>query len=78
LALHYNYWLNENWTIGLHTDFLNENFFIENEEGEILERERPVAPAIMANLSPLKIGPLLLALEKNSQTKKVLRSAAYP
>ena len=52
LALHYNYWLNENWAIGLHTDFLNENFFIENGEGEILERERPVAPAIMAAFIP--------------------------
>jgi hypothetical protein len=52
LAFDYNYWFSERWAVGLHTDFLNENFFIENEEGEILERERPIAPAIMGVYKP--------------------------
>lgn len=48
IGFDYNYWINEKWAIGLHTDFLNETFFVETPEGEILERERPIAPAIMA------------------------------
>ena len=47
LALDYNYWFSDRWALGLHTDFLTENFFIENGEGEVIERERPIAPAIM-------------------------------
>ncbi|SFU02181.1 hypothetical protein SAMN04489724_3371 [Algoriphagus locisalis] len=47
-ALDYNYWISEKFALGLHTDFLNENFFIETEdEGQLIERERPIAPAIM-------------------------------
>lgn len=52
LALDYNYLLSEKWAIGIHTDFLNENFFVENGSGEILERERPVAPALMGSFIP--------------------------
>lgn len=47
IAFHYNYWFSEKWTLGLHTDFLNENFFVKTWEGEVLERDRPIAPAIM-------------------------------
>ncbi|MEP0710550.1 hypothetical protein [Algoriphagus sp.] len=47
-ALDYNYWIVPKFAIGLHTDFLNENFYIETEdEGQLIERERPIAPAIM-------------------------------
>lgn len=52
-ALDYNYWISEKFALGLHTDFLNENFFIESEsEGTLIERERPIAPAIMGTLKP--------------------------
>jgi len=51
-ALDYNYWFAENFAIGLHTDFLNENFIVESESGgELIERERPIAPVIMATYS---------------------------
>lgn len=52
LAIDYNYWISEKWAIGLHTDLLNENFFVETPEGETLERERPVAPALMGLFKP--------------------------
>ncbi|UZD21832.1 hypothetical protein PBT90_20175 [Algoriphagus halophytocola] len=52
-ALDYNYWISEKFAIGLHTDFLNENFFIETEdEGEIIERERPIAPVVTGVYKP--------------------------
>jgi hypothetical protein len=52
VAIDYNYWISERWGLGIHSDFLNENFFIENEDGEILERERPIAPALMGVFKP--------------------------
>ncbi|MHA7130547.1 hypothetical protein [Algoriphagus namhaensis] len=52
LGFDYNYRFNEKWGIGLHTDLLNENFFVENEKGEILERERPIAPALVGIFKP--------------------------
>jgi hypothetical protein len=52
-ALDYNYWISEKFAMGLHTDFLNENFFIETEdEGQLIERERPIAPALMGTFKP--------------------------
>ena len=52
-AIDYNYWISEKFALGLHTDFLNENFFIETEDGgELIERERPIAPAIMGTYKP--------------------------
>ena len=32
IGFDYNYWINEKWAIGLHTDFLNETFFVETPE----------------------------------------------
>jgi len=64
LAFDYNYWFSERWALGLHTDFLNENFFIENEEGEILERERPIAPAIMGVYKPSERWAISLGVGK--------------
>ncbi|MBN7814437.1 hypothetical protein [Algoriphagus pacificus] len=52
-ALDYNYWFSEKFALGLHTDFLNENFFIESEsEGTLIERERPIAPALTGTVKP--------------------------
>ena len=52
-ALDYNYWLAPKFAIGIHTDFLNENFYIESEdEGKLIERERPIAPALMGTYKP--------------------------
>ena len=52
-ALDYNYWISGKFALGLHTDFLNENFFIESEsEGTLIERERPIAPVLMGTLKP--------------------------
>lgn len=51
--VNYNYWLNDHWALGLHTDLINENFVVEEfGEGAILERERPVAPAIVVTHRP--------------------------
>ncbi|HPJ54136.1 MAG TPA: hypothetical protein PLF80_14485 [Flavobacteriales bacterium] len=51
-GLNYNYWLNERWALGLHTDLINENFVVEEFDEEVLERERPIAPALMATYRP--------------------------
>ncbi len=67
-TLYYNYWLNEKWAVGLHTDIIIENFVVEknlvSEEGEeaFLEREKPVAPALMGVYKPGEHFSYLLGL----------------
>jgi hypothetical protein len=50
--------------------FLNENFFIENEEGEILERERPVVTAITGVYKPSERGEISLGVGKEFSGKE--------
>ena len=38
----YNYRFNEKWTIGLHTDMEIATYIIEDENGEQLQRTRPI------------------------------------
>lgn len=51
-AIDYNYWLTEKFALGLHTDFLYENFIIETENDELIEREFPIAPVLMGTYKP--------------------------
>lgn len=53
-TIFYNYHFNEKWSLGLHTDFVTENFVAESilGEGNSVERTRPVAPAIMVGYKP--------------------------
>ncbi|MFV0565979.1 MAG: hypothetical protein ACK5NB_09120 [Flavobacteriaceae bacterium] len=55
-TLFYNYRFNETWSLGLHTDFVAEQFVAQSidGEGDAIERERPVAPAIMLGFKPGK------------------------
>ncbi|WP_074225865.1 hypothetical protein [Algoriphagus halophilus] len=46
-ALDYSYWFSKKFALGIQTDFVNENYFIETgEEDGVVERERPIAPTI--------------------------------
>ncbi|MFD2600722.1 hypothetical protein [Flavobacterium suzhouense] len=43
-----DYWLSDRWAIGLHTDFIVEDFYVEanlSGEDKTLERSSPIAPA---------------------------------
>ncbi|RDI11905.1 hypothetical protein [Flavobacterium sp. AG291] len=47
-SLDYDYWISDKWAIGLHTDFIVEDFFVKanlSGDDEVLERSSPVAPA---------------------------------
>ncbi len=50
-GLDYNYIFHPRWAIGLHTDFIFEEFLVENRRGEeeAIERSYPVAPALMVS-----------------------------
>jgi hypothetical protein len=50
--------------------FLNENFFIENEEGEILERARPVVTAITGVYKPSEREEISLGVGKEFSGKE--------
>ncbi|MGY0393393.1 hypothetical protein ACW5R3_12650 [Bizionia sp. KMM 8389] len=49
--LNYNYEISEKWAIGLHTDIVIEDFSVTNysEESEIIERNSPIAPAVVTS-----------------------------
>ncbi len=55
-GINYNYWFNEEWSIGLHTDIIVETYEVERhldgESTEVIERETPVAPALMVGYKP--------------------------
>ncbi|NMM47539.1 hypothetical protein [Marinigracilibium pacificum] len=52
-AIVYDYHFNRRWSLGIHVDIIIETFEVEenlrnSNEKEIVERERPIAPALMA------------------------------
>ncbi len=49
---------------------MNENFFIENEEGEILERERPIVTAIAVVYKSSERGEISLGVGKEFSGKE--------
>ena len=55
-GLDYNFQFAPKWAIGLHTDFIVENFKVEKNlegsESEIVERSFPVAPAVVGFYKP--------------------------
>jgi hypothetical protein len=56
-ALNYNYRFNNTWAVGLHTDIIVETFAVESQyrsDAEILEREFPVAPALLLVYRPFE------------------------
>jgi hypothetical protein len=55
LGFDYTYQFRPKWGIGLHTDLILEEFLIEKSGGgEVIERNYPIAPAIMGIYKPGK------------------------
>lgn len=52
-SLNYDYWLTDRWAIGLQSDLVLEEFFIESDNGEEIERSHPVT---LVPVSLLKAG----------------------
>lgn len=42
-TLNYDYWISDNWAIGLQNDMILETFVIEHGDGKELERKNPLA-----------------------------------
>ena len=53
-GLDYNYYFTEKWSIGFHNDIVIENFKVEDENDEIIERTRPIASLLMGGYKPGK------------------------
>jgi hypothetical protein len=56
-GIDYNFQFSPKWMIGFHTDIITETFAVKKnlangEDGEVVERSRPVAPAIMGFFKP--------------------------
>lgn len=54
IGLDYNYVFSEKWSIGLHNDMVIENFKVEDEDNEIIERSRPIASILTGGYKPGK------------------------
>ena len=53
-SFNYDYWIGNKWAIGLQSDFVMENFVVETEHGNELEREKPVALIPVGLYKPFK------------------------
>lgn len=55
-GINYNYIISTNWSLGLHTDIIVEDFKVENSSrnNSILERSYPIASALVASYKPGK------------------------
>jgi len=53
-SLNYDYWISDQWAVGLQNDLIIETFLIENTEGEEVEREFPIAIVPVAIFKPGK------------------------
>lgn len=42
-SLNYDYWLTNNWAIGLQNDWILETFLVEQKSGNTIERKNPIA-----------------------------------
>jgi hypothetical protein len=52
-GLDYNYHFSPKWAIGLHTDIILESYKVEGkEDGEVIERSSPIAPALLGIYKP--------------------------
>lgn len=51
-GLNYDYWINEKWAIGLHTDMEIATYIIEDNTGSHIERERPIIVSIVGSYKP--------------------------
>jgi hypothetical protein len=51
-GLNYEYWLNRKFAIGLHSDMEIASYIIEDENGQELERTRPVIVALVGIYNP--------------------------
>lgn len=68
-GLDIDYWFNHKWGIGLHNDIEIENFIVERNDAEVIERENPLVFTLDAlyhigNGFVMSIGPGV-ELEKN-------------
>ncbi|GLU45279.1 hypothetical protein [Allomuricauda sp. NBRC 101325] len=52
-SIFYNFHIDPKWSVGLHTDFVAEQFVAQSlGGGKSIERERPIAPALMVGFKP--------------------------
>jgi hypothetical protein len=53
-SFNYDYWISNKWAIGLQTDLVLEEFIVEDEHGEELERKKPFAIIPVGIFKPFK------------------------
>jgi hypothetical protein len=53
-GLNYEYWFNRKWAIGLHNDMEISTYVIEDENGGLLERTRPLIVTVVGIFNPWK------------------------
>ncbi len=68
-GMNYEYWFNERWAVGLHSDMEISTYIIVNEHGREIERERPIISTIVGIYKPNKLINLIAGIgrefEKN-------------
>jgi hypothetical protein len=54
MVLNYDFWVADKWAIGLQTDIVAEKFIVEQNDGNGIDREKPVAIVPVAIFKPAK------------------------
>ena len=64
-GLDYNYWISSHWAIGVHSDMMLESFKVKDgEEGNAVERNRPIAIVSVAVFKPKEHSSFIVGLGK--------------
>jgi len=64
LGLDYNYWVQNKWALGLHTDLITESFKIEDNGGVIIDRSTPIAVVPAISFKPQNHSVFVLGMGK--------------
>lgn len=64
LGFDYNYWFQNKWAVGLHTDLITESFKIEDNGGVILDRSTPFAVVPAVSFKPKNHSVFVLGMGK--------------
>ena len=84
-GINYNYWINDKWAIGLHTDIVLDTYeverYLDGGSEEIIERETPIAPALIIAYKPFEHISFLVGpgyeIEKEENLEFVRLEAEY-
>lgn len=76
-GLNYEYWLNHQWAVGIHSDMEIATYIIENHESTEIERERPIIISTVGVFKPVHQIVLIAGIGREIETHENLWVARF-